>query len=128
MSKAKAKPAKAPKAAKVAAPKKSEKIEVKAADVAPPTGDEDEDEDMGAGGSSDMDFGAALGDMAAVVSKTGEAGSGSLKNFRHHPDVENFYRFIYENDLRYEALGLIEHVLAEKRLRKQAKATKARLH
>jgi hypothetical protein len=37
----------------------------------------------------------------------------TFKNFRHHPDMENFYRFIYENDLRFEALDLITKRLGE---------------
>lgn len=35
----------------------------------------------------------------------------SLKNFRHHPDMENFYRFIYESDLRFEALAIFDQLL-----------------
>jgi hypothetical protein len=41
--------------------------------------------------------------------------SNSLKNFRHHPDMENFYRFIFENDLRHEALKFLEQTLTDKR-------------
>ncbi len=44
--------------------------------------------------------------------------SASFKNFRHHPDMENFYRFIYENDLRHEALGIIDELIAEKLAKK----------
>lgn len=39
----------------------------------------------------------------------------SFKNFRHHPELENFYRFIYENDLRFEAVALLDRVLASRR-------------
>ena len=41
--------------------------------------------------------------------------SPSLKNFRHQPDMENFYRFIFENDLREEALAIMDELLAEKK-------------
>jgi hypothetical protein len=41
--------------------------------------------------------------------------SASLKNFRHHPDMENFYRFIYENDLRPEALMSLNQLTQAKR-------------
>lgn len=44
-----------------------------------------------------------------------------LKNFRHHPDMENFYRFLFENDLRQEALQIINEILLEKRARKNLK-------
>lgn len=54
--------------------------------------------------------------------------SVSFKNFRHHPDMENFYRFIYENDLRFEALAIIDEVLAEKRNHKKLKVEKSKAH
>ena len=52
--------------------------------------------------------------------------STSFKNFRHHPDMENFYRFIYENDLRIEAAQIIDQLLEQKRIKRgvPAKATK----
>lgn len=40
---------------------------------------------------------------------------GSLKNFRHHPTIENFYRFVHEYDLRPEVLVKLDEVLAKKR-------------
>jgi hypothetical protein len=55
--------------------------------------------------------------IAAASSGTTEL-SGSFKNFRHHPDMENFYRFIYENDLRHEALAIIHQIIAEKKQKK----------
>ncbi|MGK5084025.1 hypothetical protein WDW37_12075 [Bdellovibrionota bacterium FG-1] len=65
----------------------------------------------GSGGGSSND--AAL----AAASGSGEM-SASFKNFRHHPDMENFYRFIYENDLRHEALAIIDDVLTDKAQRR----------
>ena len=53
----------------------------------------------------------------AAASSTGEM-SASFKNFRHHPDMENFYRFIYENDLRHEALSIIDQIMVEKLARR----------
>src|SRR3972149_4015336 len=45
---------------------------------------------------------SAGGDEAALAAASGSGEmSASFKNFRHHPDMENFYRFIYENDLRH---------------------------
>lgn len=41
------------------------------------------------------------------------------KNFRNHPDMENFFRFIYENDLRLEALGIIDHIITERKARRK---------
>jgi hypothetical protein len=47
-----------------------------------------------------------------------QKGSGlspsALKNFRHHPDIENFYRFLYENDLRKEALEILKQRFSAK--------------
>lgn len=36
----------------------------------------------------------------------------SLKKFRQSPEIEGFYRFIYENELRVEALDIIEKLLS----------------
>ncbi len=41
--------------------------------------------------------------------------TGNLsKNFRNHPDMENFYRFIYEHDLRLEALQIIDEIIVSR--------------
>jgi len=44
------------------------------------------------------------------------------KNFRNHPDMENFFRFIYENDLRHEALQIIDEIIANRATRRSKKA------
>ena len=126
-------PAKAEKAEKAAKPgKKSTKgassdddadIDVTAVGGEAPAVDQDEleeAEDLAAaassgGGSSSND--AAL----AAASGSGEM-SASFKNFRHHPDMENFYRFIFENDLRHEALTIIDEIMLEKQTLKAAKS------
>lgn len=72
-------------------------------------------------------------------SNEAEAAAGevslSFKNFRHHPEMENFYRFIYENDLRYEALAIIDQLMIAKGVqapaapqKKAAKASKSKSH
>lgn len=45
----------------------------------------------------------------------------SLKKFRQSPEIEGFYRFIYENDLRTEAFGIIDNISQK---RAAAKASK----
>lgn len=65
--------------------------------------------------------GQSSSDAAAAAAGSTEQ-SASFKNFRHHPDMENFYRFIFENDLRHEALAIIDEIMIEKRNRKQAKS------
>lgn len=46
---------------------------------------------------------------------------GAPKNFRTHPDIENFFRFIYENDLREEALIIMDDVTAQRAAKKAKK-------
>lgn len=65
--------------------------------------------------------------MAAAATGSGEM-STSFKNFRHHPDMENFYRFIYENDLRFDALKIIDQILLDKQAAKTLKNTKSHAH
>lgn len=63
------------------------------------------------------------GNAAALAAATGGGTemSASFKNFRHHPDMENFYRFIYENDLRHEALAIIDEIMIDKSQKRQIK-------
>lgn len=44
----------------------------------------------------------------------------SLKKFRQSPEIEGFYRFIYENDLRTEAFEIIDDI-GQKRLASKTK-------
>src|SRR5262245_45868502 len=130
-SKAAAKPSKkaaAPKAAAAPA-KKAGKAAAPAPEAvsAEPAVDPDEleeQEDSAAAASSGQNSNAAA--LAAAAS--GSTESASFKNFRHHPDMENFYRFIYENDLRHEALDIIDAMQLDKMQRKQLKTAKASAH
>jgi hypothetical protein len=123
----KAKPEVAAKAEKASekAPKKSGKAAAgDNEDEVTPVGDVpavdpdelEEAEDAAAAASGGSSNDAAL----AAASGSGEM-SASFKNFRHHPDMENFYRFIYENDLRHEALGIIDTIMTEKIARRTKK-------
>ncbi len=49
---------------------------------------------------------------------------GVPKNFRQQADMEAFYRFVHENDLRDEALTILDKVRSQKELQKAAKRTK----
>lgn len=121
------KESKAEKAAEKPASKKAgkaDKAAEKEAEVAAATAgaenvvDQDEleeAEDAAAAASGGSSSDAAL----AAASGSGEM-SASFKNFRHHPDMENFYRFIYENDLRHEALAIIDKIMVEKLARRTA--------
>jgi hypothetical protein len=48
-----------------------------------------------------------------------QASSMTPKNFRNHPDMENFFRFIFDNDLRIEALQIIDEIIADRRAKKK---------
>lgn len=127
----KAAPAKAAKAAK-AEPKKSAKqlkqeaLEAEANALLAKAAGEDEGEEEEETASSGSSAG---GNAAALAAATGSTEmSASFKNFRHHPDMENFYRFIYENDLRLEALAIINDMMTERAARKAVRSAKANAH
>ncbi len=100
------------------AKKNDEEADLRATAVSEEGDAEDmEDDEAGSGGGG--------GNAAALAAAAGSGdSSASFKNFRHHPDMENFYRFIYENDLRIEALAIIDQVMADKLAKKAAKPAK----
>ena len=93
-------------------------------------GEDSDDADFDEGSNSSSNTSSSSDDegMLALTTKAGTESSVSFKNFRHHPDMENFYRFVYENDLRYEALGIIDQMLGEKLARREIKAAKSKAH
>lgn len=115
-----AKPEKLAKKSKAALAKEQEEAAAAAAAAATANSEDAED-------AEDLEESASSGGRnASAEALAAAAGSGeisaSLKNFRHHPDMENFYRFIYENDLRLEALAILDEVLQEKGAKRQATA------
>ena len=84
---------------------------------------EEQEEEVAASKSSSGQGGNAAA-LAAAAGSSSEM-SASFKNFRHHPDMENFYRFIYENDLRHEALAIIDDIIADKAEKKLGKPVKS---
>lgn len=42
----------------------------------------------------------------------------SVKKFRQSPEIEGFYRFIFENDLQREALVILERIINERKEKK----------
>ncbi|MFZ4712294.1 MAG: hypothetical protein ACOYL6_01165 [Bacteriovoracaceae bacterium] len=48
------------------------------------------------------------------------------RNFRHNPDIENFYRFVHDNSLRHEAKVLFKTILdkVKKSAKKKEKESK----
>ncbi len=62
---------------------------------------------------------------AKAASTTDQAGAAeqlpsSFKKFRQLPEMEAFYRFIYENDLRKEGKAIIDRVLMSRKAEKLA--------
>jgi hypothetical protein len=121
-----AKPAKggkeSPKSAKAAA----QAAEALKAAAAPGSEDDAEEAEEAAAVSASSSGGGNAAALAAAGGSTEM--SASFKNFRHHPDMENFYRFIFDNDLRIEALQIVDEVLVEKRRRKELKHAKSQAH
>ncbi len=103
-----------------AAPLHEDEDSLEAAPAAP-SGDADDIEEAEEEAES---AGGAGGNAAALAAAGGSEMSASFKNFRHHPDMENFYRFIYENDLRHEALAIIDEIIVDKTQKRQVKVTK----
>lgn len=121
---AKSAPKKTAKASVSKSKKEEAKVELKAAELQVVEVDVEELEEAAdeASYKASSKSTEAAGAELATTASTSEGASLSFKNFRHHPEMENFYRFIYENDLRYEALAVIDQILGEKRtLRKVAK-------
>lgn len=42
----------------------------------------------------------------------------SLKKFRQSPEIEGFYRFIFENDLQKEAFEILDHIIVQRKAKK----------
>lgn len=42
----------------------------------------------------------------------------SLKKFRHSPEIEGFYRFIFENDLQKEAYEIMNRIVTDRKTKK----------
>lgn len=47
----------------------------------------------------------------------------SLKKFKQSPEIEGFYRFIYENDLQKEAFDILDRIVAGRKAAKKAQKT-----
>lgn len=39
----------------------------------------------------------------------------SLKKFRQSPEIEGFYRFVYENDLQSEAFDILDQIVERRK-------------
>lgn len=50
----------------------------------------------------------------------------SLKKFRQSPEIEGFYRFIFENDLNKEAYEILDRIIAVRKAKKAAEKAAAK--
>ena len=50
----------------------------------------------------------------------------STKKFRQSPEIEGFYRFVFENDLQSEAFDILEQIIAKRKQEKAAKKASKR--
>lgn len=51
----------------------------------------------------------------------------SIKKFRQSPEIEGFYRFVYENDLQREAFDILDKIIQRRKaLRVKAKVVKTK--
>lgn len=48
----------------------------------------------------------------------------SAKKFRQSPEIEGFYRFIYENDLQKEAFEILEGIIQKRKELKNSRRVK----
>jgi hypothetical protein len=51
----------------------------------------------------------------------------STKKFRQSPEIEGFYRFIYENDLRAEAVEVLERIIGRRKEEREEIARAAKM-
>lgn len=49
----------------------------------------------------------------------------SVKKFRQSPEIEGFYRFIYENDLQKEAYEILERIVSARKAKKKLEKQEA---
>lgn len=50
----------------------------------------------------------------------------SMKKFRQSPEIEGFYRFVFENDLQKEAFEILDRIVAERKSKKSAEKAAAK--
>ncbi|MBK7890271.1 MAG: hypothetical protein IPJ84_05300 [Bdellovibrionales bacterium] len=50
----------------------------------------------------------------------------SSKKFRQSPEIEGFYRFVYENDLRVESYEILGRILIRRKIEREEQVRAAR--
>ena len=64
--------------------------------------------------------------MASETTNTTEVAKSGVRNFRNIADIENFYRFVYENDLRREAKMVLQAICGEQKKAKKKSKSKSK--
>ncbi len=59
-------------------------------------------------------------DGSSIDFVAGDSLPTSTKKFRQSPEIEGFYRFIYENDLRQESVVVLDGILLRRRDEREA--------
>ncbi|MGZ3746368.1 MAG: hypothetical protein ACXWRE_03400 [Pseudobdellovibrionaceae bacterium] len=50
----------------------------------------------------------------------------SLKKFRQSPEIEGFYRFVFENDLQKESYEILDQIIIARKAKKSMAAKEAK--
>ena len=61
------------------------------------------------------------GDGSSISFAQADAPPTSVRKFRRSEEIEGFYRFIFENDLRKEAFDIIDRLSLERKALKTKK-------
>ncbi len=57
-------------------------------------------------------------DGSSINFVTSDSLPASIKKFRQSPEIEGFYRFVYENDLQREAFDILDRIVARRKAMK----------
>lgn len=54
-------------------------------------------------------------DGSSIDFTTSDSLPSSIKKFRQSPEIEGFYRFVYENDLQREAFEILDRIVQRRK-------------
>ena len=63
-------------------------------------------------------------DGSNIDFSTSDTLPASIKKFRKSPEIEGFYRFVFENDLQKEAFQILNRISIRRRAEKTSKKVK----
>ena len=63
-------------------------------------------------------------DGSNIDFSTSDSLPASVKKFRKSPEIEGFYRFVYENDLQKEAFEILARISVRRKSEKVTKKSK----